>query len=193
LSPNERVTSRSVSKLDLAAARDAIIADVLPAAGEPFRVLFTGINPGLYSAATGWHFARPGNRFWPALHASGFTPRQLAPAEQAELTRYGLGISNVAPRATAQAAELTPAELTAGGARLLDLIETTRPRFVAIAGVTAYRTAFARPRAQIGPQAEPLGGARLWILPNPSGLNASWSLPRLTGAFRELREAVGER
>ena len=181
------------SKLDLEAARGAVVPDVLPAPGEPFRVLFTGINPGLYSGATGWHFARPGNRFWPALHASGFTPRQLAPSEQAELTRYGLGISNVAPRATAQAAELTPAELKEGGARLLGLITARRPRFVAIAGVTAYRTAFGRPKALIGPQPEPLGTARLWILPNPSGLNASWTLPRLTGAFRELREAVGER
>jgi TDG/mug DNA glycosylase family protein len=193
VTPNGRVTSRPPSKSDLQAAKNVTIPDVLPAAGEPFRVLFTGINPGLYSGATGWHFARPGNRFWPALHASGFTPRLLAPAEQAELTRYGLGISNVAPRATAQAAELTPAELKEGGARLLGLITARRPRFVAIAGVTAYRTAFGRPKALIGPQPEPLGTARLWILPNPSGLNASWTLPRLTGAFRELREAVGER
>jgi double-stranded uracil-DNA glycosylase len=178
--------------LDLEAARNATIPDVLPAPGDAFRVLFTGINPGLYSAATGWHFARPGNRFWPVLHASGFTPRQLSPAEQAELARYGLGITNVAPRATAQAAELTPAELRAGAARLRALVANRRPDVVAIAGVTAYRTAFARPRARLGPQPEPLGAARLWILPNPSGLNASWTLPRLTEAFRELREAVAE-
>ena len=180
-------------KLDLAAARDATVPDVLPAAGEPFHVLFCGINPGLYSAATGWHFARPGNRFWPALHQSGFTPRQLKPSEQAELTRYGLGITNIAPRATAQAAELTPAELRDGAARLLALIDARRPRVIAIAGVTAYRTAFALPRAVIGPQPEPLGAARLWILPNPSGLNASWPAPRIAEAFRELKEAVGER
>ncbi len=105
-------------KLDLEAAKDATIPDVLPPPGEPFRVLFVGINPGLYSAATGWHFARPGNRFWPALHASGFTPRQLKPSEQEELTGYGLGITNIAPRATAQAAELTAAELREGGQRL---------------------------------------------------------------------------
>jgi double-stranded uracil-DNA glycosylase len=177
-------------KLDLEAARDATVPDVLPRPGGPFRVLFTGINPGLYSAATGWHFARPGNRFWPALHASGFTQRQLKPPEQQELTRYGLGISNVAPRATAQAAELTAAELQAGGARLLALAEARRPAFVAIAGVTAYRTAFGRPKAQIGPQPESLGPARLWILPNPSGLNASWTLPRLTEAFAALHAAV---
>ena len=178
-------------KLDLAAARDATIPDVLPAVGEPFHVLFCGINPGLYSAATGWHFARPGNRFWPALHQSGFTPRQLKPSEQAELTRYGLGITNIAPRATAQAAELTPAELRDGGARLLALIDARRPRVIAIAGVTAYRTAFALPKAVIGPQPDPLGTARLWILPNPSGLNASWPAPRIAEAFRELRLAAG--
>ena len=177
-------------KVDLEAARDATLPDVLPAPGEPLRVLFTGINPGLYSAATGWHFARPGNRFWAALHTSGFTPTLLKPSQQQELTRYGLGITNVAPRATAQAAELSTAELKEGGARLLALTEARRPRYVAIAGVTAYRVAFARPRAAIGPQPDNLGPARLWILPNPSGLNASWQLPRLAEAFRELNEAV---
>jgi TDG/mug DNA glycosylase family protein len=180
-------------KLDLAAARDATIPDVLPAEGERFLVLFCGINPGLYSAATGWHFARPGNRFWPAMHQSGFTPRQLKPSEQQELTRYGLGITNIAPRATAQAAELTPDELRDGAARLLALIEARRPRVIAIAGVTAYRIAFARPKASIGPQPQPLGSARLWILPNPSGLNASWPLVRITEAFRELRAAADNR
>lgn len=179
-------------KLDLAAARDRTIPDILPAEGEPLRVLFVGINPGLYSAATGWHFARPGNRFWPALYLSGFTPRQLAPREQAELPAYGLGITNIAPRATAQAAELTDDELRDGAIRLQKLVDKYRPRFVAVAGVTAYRIAFGRPRAAIGPQDETLGPARLWILPNPSGLNASWTLPRLAEAFRELREAVGE-
>jgi double-stranded uracil-DNA glycosylase len=179
-------------KLDLAAARDATIPDVLPAVGEPFRVLFCGINPGLYSAATGWHFARPGNRFWPALHQSGFTPRQLKPSEQAELARFGLGITNIAPRATAQAAELTPAELRDGAARLLDLVDARRPRVIAIAGVTAYRTAFALPKAVIGPQPEPLGTARLWILPNPSGLNAHTSIPLLAEELRRLRERLEE-
>jgi double-stranded uracil-DNA glycosylase len=180
-------------KLDLAAARDATIPDVLPAAGAPFLVLFCGINPGLYSAATGWHFARPGNRFWPALHRSGFTPRQLKPSEQEELTGYGLGITNIAPRATAQAAELTAQELRDGAARLLALIDARRPSAIAIAGVTAYRTAFARPKAIIGPQPEPLGAARLWVLPNPSGLNASWPLARITEAFGELRTAASPR
>ena len=177
-------------KLDLAAARDRTIPDVLPADGAPLHVLFCGINPGLYSAATGWHFARPGNRFWPALYLSGFTPRQLAPSEQAELARHGLGITNIAPRATAQAAELTDAELREGAARLRALIDVRRPRFVAVAGVTAYRTAFARPHATIGPQDEPLGAARLWILPNPSGLNASYQIDRLAAEFGRLRAAA---
>ena len=178
--------------LDLDAARSRTIPDVLPPPGAPFLVLFCGINPGLYSAATGWHFARPGNRFWPALHQSGFTPRQLKPSEQEELTRYGLGITNIAPRATAQAAELTTDELRDGADRLLALVEARRPRIIAIAGVTAYRTAFARPKASIGPQPQQLGSARLWILPNPSGLNASWPLARIAEAFRELRAAAGQ-
>jgi len=183
------------SPADLEAARNRTIPDVLPEPGQPLLVLFCGINPSLYSAATGWHFARPGNRFWPALHLSGFTPRQLAPAEQHLLVGYGLGITNLVARATAQAAELTPAELQAGGERLRALIAERRsrglgPRVLAVAGVTAYRTAFARPRAAIGPQAETLGAAQLWILPNPSGLNASWTLPRIAATFRELREAA---
>jgi double-stranded uracil-DNA glycosylase len=178
---------------------------VLPAPGMPLRVLFCGINPSLYSAATGWHFARPGNRFWPALHLSGFTPRRLAPAEQDLLPGYGLGITNLVARATAQASELDPAELRAGGERLAALVADRRPRILAVAGVTAYRTAFARPRATIGPQPDaivapspapaaaagsqlPLPvGPGLWVLPNPSGLNALWTTPKLVEAFRDLR------
>jgi TDG/mug DNA glycosylase family protein len=176
--------------VDLEAARQRTIPDVLPEPGCPLRVLFCGINPGLYSAATGWHFARPGNRFWPALERSGFTPRLLAPREQDLLPAWGLGITNLVPRATAQASELTAAELREGGERLAAQVREHRPRYLAIAGVTAYRTAFGRPKATTGPQAEPLAGARVWVLPNPSGLNASWTMPRITEAFRELREAA---
>src|SRR5437879_1938001 len=140
------------SPADLAAAANRTIPDVLPPPGVPLRVLFCGINPSLYSAATGWHFARPGNRFWPALHLSGFTPRRLAPAEQDLLAGYGLGITNLVARATAQAAELDPAELRAGGERLAALIADRRPRVLAVAGVTAYRTAFGRPRPATGLQ-----------------------------------------
>jgi double-stranded uracil-DNA glycosylase len=187
------VTTRSrPAPSDLEAARNRTIPDVLPEPGAPFDVLFSGINPGLYSAATGWHFARPGNRFWPALHLSGFTPRLLAPREQDLLPGFGLGITNLVARATAQASELDAAELRAGREHLAVLIDRHRPRIVAIAGVTAYRTAFGQPRASTGPQQDRLGGSRLWVLPNPSGLNASWTLPRITGAFRELHEAVGE-
>jgi TDG/mug DNA glycosylase family protein len=176
---------------DLAAARNRTIPDVLPPPGAPLRVLFCGINPSLYSAATGWHFARPGNRFWPALHLSGFTPRRLDPAEQDLLAGYGLGITNLVARATAQASELGPAELRAGGERLAILIAARRPRVLAVVGVTAYRTAFARPRATIGPQPEPLGAARVWVLPNPSGLNAHTTGPKLAELMREMREATG--
>jgi double-stranded uracil-DNA glycosylase len=172
--------------LDLDAARSRTVPDVLPPPGAPFQVLFCGINPGLYSAATGWHFARPGNRFWPALHGAGFTPRRLDPSEQDLLAGYGLGITNLAPRATAQAAELSPAELRAGGARLAALVAERQPRVLAVAGVTAYRLAFDNKKAQIGRQAETIGGATLWIVPNPSGLNAHWPLPAIIEEFRRL-------
>jgi TDG/mug DNA glycosylase family protein len=182
------------SPADLTAARNRTIPDVLPAPGERLLVLFCGINPSLYSAATGWHFARPGNRFWPALHLSGFTPRRLAPAEQHLLPGYGLGITNLVARATAQASELDAAELRSGGERLAALVTEYRPCALAVAGVTAYRTAFADPSAAVGPQPVPPaalpGDLRLWILPNPSGLNASWTLPRIAQAFRDLRKAV---
>ena len=177
---------------DLAAARDRTIPDVLPEPGADFRVLFCGINPGLYSAATGWHFARPGNRFWPALHLSGFTPRLLAPSEQDLLPGFGLGITNLVARATAQASELHSTELKAGGEHLEALADRYRPHVIAIAGITAYRTAFGLPRAITGPQPDPLGSTRVWVVPNPSGLNASWTLPRIAEAFRELRAAAAE-
>jgi TDG/mug DNA glycosylase family protein len=171
---------------DLDAARSRTVPDVLPPPGAPFHVLFCGINPGLYSAATGWHFARPGNRFWPALHGAGFTPRRLEPSEQDLLAGYGLGITNLAPRATAQASELSPAELRAGGARLAALVAERRPSWVAIAGVTAYRQSFDIKKAQIGPQAETIGETPLWIVPNPSGLNAHWPLAAIIEEFRRL-------
>jgi double-stranded uracil-DNA glycosylase len=172
--------------LDLDAAAVRTIPDVLPPPGAPFRVLFCGINPGLYSAATGWHFARPGNRFWPALHGAGFTPRRLDPSEQDLLAGYGLGITNLVARATAQASQLSRAELRAGGARLTELVAERRPRFLAIAGVTAYRESFDRKKAQVGPQPETICGTRLWIVPNPSGLNAHWPLPAIIEEFRRL-------
>ncbi|MEZ5290668.1 MAG: G/U mismatch-specific DNA glycosylase [Vicinamibacterales bacterium] len=173
---------------DLVAARTRILPDVI---APGLRVLFCGINPGLYSAATGHHFARPGNRFWPALHRAGFTPRQLAAAEDGTLLTYGCGITNLVARTTAGAAELDRDELRRGGVRLARKVARHRPRWVAVVGIDAYRRAFARPDAVVGPQAERLGGARVWVLPNPSGLNASYQLPALVRAFRALREASG--
>jgi len=171
----------------LLAASDRTLTDVI---APNLRILFCGINPGLYSAYTGHHFARPGNRFWPTLYAAGFTPRLLKPAEQAELLDNGYGITNVVERASATAAELTTAELEAGGARLLAKVEMYQPTVLAILGVTAYRTAFRQPKAQMGEQVTGLGPARLWILPNPSGLNAHYTLPALAEVFRTFRLAV---
>jgi double-stranded uracil-DNA glycosylase len=182
------MTSRPTAA-ELAAAKDRTIPDVVPPRGG---VLLSGINPGLYSAATGHHFARPGNRFWPALHRSGFTDRLLPPAEQHLLPSYGLGITNLAARATAQAAELTAEELAEGGALLEAFVERHAPRAVAVLGVTAYRTAFGDRSARIGPQRRTLGGARLWILPNPSGLNAHYTVDTLAAEFRALRTAADE-
>ncbi|MGE3257326.1 G/U mismatch-specific DNA glycosylase [Pseudonocardia sp.] len=167
------------------------IEDVLPGDGDPLLVLFCGINPGLVSAATGHHFARPGNRFWPALHRSGFTPRLLAPAEQGELRALGLGITNLVARPSARADELGAGELRTGGARLRELVAARRPDWLAVVGVTAYRTAFGRPKAAVGPQDERWGATRVWVLPNPSGLNAHWQLPALADEFARLRVAAG--
>jgi TDG/mug DNA glycosylase family protein len=175
------------TKADLLAANNKLITDLI---APNLRVLFCGINPGLYSGYTGHHFARPGNRFWPALYAAGFTERLLQPAEQHELLAHGYGITNVVERATATAAELSAAELAAGGARLLAKVERYQPRAVALLGVTAYRAAFQRPKAQMGEQPEGLGPARLWILPNPSGLNAHYTATALAAVFREFRLAI---
>ena len=159
------------------------IADVI---GPGLRVLFCGINPGLMSAATGHHFARPGNRFWPALHLSGFTPRQLKPAEQQELLDYRLGITNVVDRPSAQAAELSRAEFLAGGENLVKKVLDVQPEWLAVLGVTAYRDAFGERTAAVGKQDRAIGTTRVWLLPNPSGLNAHYTLPKLTEAFAEL-------
>ncbi|HET6499943.1 MAG TPA: G/U mismatch-specific DNA glycosylase [Amycolatopsis sp.] len=175
------------SRAALAAAKNATIPDVL---APDLRVLFCGINPGLYSGATGFHFARPGNRFWPALHAGGFTPRRLDPSEQSELLRYGLGITNLVARATARADELTGAELREGAVALARRVAEYRPRSLAVVGITAYRTAFDRRKAVLGPQPDKIGGVRVWVLPNPSGLNAHWTPATLAGVFAELREST---
>ncbi|GGP96113.1 mismatch-specific DNA-glycosylase [Streptomyces griseomycini] len=169
------------------AARDRLVPDV---AADGLRVLFCGINPGLMTAATGHHFARPGNRFWPALHRSGFTPRLLKPSEQEELLSYGLGITNVVARATARADELSAEEYREGGRLLALKVARLRPRWLAVLGVTAYRVAFDDRKARVGPQERTIGDTRVWVLPNPSGLNAHWTPATLAEEFARLREAA---
>jgi TDG/mug DNA glycosylase family protein len=178
------------TRADLLAAVDKTIPDVI---APGLAVLFSGINPSLYSAATGHHFARPGNRFWPALYGAGFTDRLLHPSEQNELISYGLGVTNVVARATARADELTPAELIAGGELLAAKLRRHRPAWLAVAGVTAYRIAFNRPKARMGRQPDLIGGVPVWVLPNPSGLNAHHTVATLATAYAELRAAVEER
>jgi TDG/mug DNA glycosylase family protein len=167
--------------------------------GKPLRdviapgldVLFCGINPSLMSAARGHHFARPGNRFWPALHLAGLTPRLFSPEEDVQLLDHGLGITNVADRPTRTAAELSTEELRAGAVALHELVVRYRPRVLAVLGITAYRLGFDRPRAAIGLQPERVGGAATWVVPNPSGLNAHHQLPDLARIYGQLRPPAG--
>lgn len=187
--PRGEPPARRPTKADLLAAAGKLVPDVI---APGLRVLFCGINPGLYSAATGHHFARPGNRFWPTLHAAGFTPRLLRPWEEAELPPLGLGITNVVDRASAAADELSTDEVVAGGGALRAKVRRHAPRFLAVLGIGAYRVAFARPKAVIGPQPEPIGGTTVWVLPNPSGLNAHYGAKDLARVFRELRDAAAE-
>jgi TDG/mug DNA glycosylase family protein len=154
------------------------------------KVLFCGINPGLLSGATGRHFARPGNRFWPALFRSGFTPRLLKPEEQEELLDFGLGITNVVARTTAKASELSKEEYVKGGEILRAKVLAQRPAWLAVVGIGAYRIAFAEPKATVGRQARTIGDTKVWVLPNPSGLNAHYTAETLGRAFGELRAAL---
>ena len=175
------------TKAEIAAAAGKTLPDVI---APNLDVLFCGINPGLYTAAVGHHFGRPGNRFWPVLHRAGFTPRLFAPSEQRELLPLGCGITNIVARATAAADELTDAELVAGARSLDRKVRRFAPRFVAVVGIQAYRTAFARPRAKLGLQEETIGATRIWVLPNPSGLNAHYQPEALVALFRELHHAT---
>jgi TDG/mug DNA glycosylase family protein len=160
--------------------------------GPDLRVLFCGINPGRLSGETGLHFARKGNRFWKLLEGGGFTDRILLPSEQLVLPSLGVGITNLVERVTAAASELNNEELRAGAQRLEDKVLRLRPRFIAVLGVQAYRTAFRRPQAALGAQGETLGETRLWLLPNPSGLQARYQLPEMTQMVQELhRTAFG--
>jgi TDG/mug DNA glycosylase family protein len=172
---------------ELRAAAGKTIPDVL-AAG--LQVLFCGINPGLYSGAVGHHFARPGNRFWPTLHAAGFTPRRLRPDEQRQLIEFGCGLTNFVERTTASAVELSLDELVEGRNQLAEKVARYQPVCVAVLGIGAYRTAFGDRHARPGEQPHSLAGARVWVLPNPSGLNAHYQLDDLAKLFAELRRAV---
>ena len=175
------------TKADLEAAVHKTVPDLV---APDLKVLFCGINPGLYTAALGHHFGRPGNRFWPALHGAGFTPRLFKPWEEHELLPLGYGITNMVPRTTAAASELAPDEYVEGGTRLTGLVQRYTPRVVAFLGIGAYRSAFGRPKAQLGLQDERLDASRLWALPSPSGLNANHQLADLVALLRELREWV---
>lgn len=176
-----------MKKAELEAACGRTIRDVL----EPeLDVIFCGINPGRYSGATGFHFAGPGNRFWPALHASGFTDRRLKPSEVAQLPQFGCGITNLVARTTARADELSRDELLAGRRRLERKVRRYRPQWVAFVGLGAYRMAFGKPAATVGPQPDTIAGARVWVLPNTSGLNANHRPEDFAHQFRDLRRAV---
>ena len=174
------------TKEEVIAARGKSVSDVI---APSLRILFCGINPGLYSAATGHHFARPGNRFWPVLHAAGFTDSLLSPFEEQELLKRGYGITNIVNRSTANAAELSLSELQEGAKRLANTILKYKPRIVAVLGVEAYRKAFGHRDAVLGPQDERIGDSVVWILPNPSGVNAHYQVKELTALFKKLRLA----
>jgi TDG/mug DNA glycosylase family protein len=186
---------RTPTRAELESFRDARVPDLLPRSG--LRLLFVGINPGLWTAATQTHFAHPGNRFYPALLEAGIIERRIDPAagmtdaDREHLTSRGIGITNVAHRATARADELTDAELRAGGEQLVALVTRERPKVVALAGITAYRVAFGRRKAVLGRQDEPLGGAELWVVPNPSGLNAHETVASLATAYAAAARAAG--
>jgi len=179
---------RRPSDEQLSAAYGKPVGDLV----EPgLKALFVGINPSLWSAVSGHHFGNPNNRLWPTLHAAGFTPRRFLPSDAPELLALGYGIVNFVNRATATAAEVGDDELRAAAPALVVKIGRLRPRAVAFLGLTAYRTAFGRPRAAVGPQPEPVAGAPAWLLPNPSGLNAHYQLPDLARLYGELRASLG--
>ncbi len=169
------------------AAEGKTVRDVI---APDLQILFCGINPGLYTAAVGHHFARPGNRFWKSLYESGFTERVLSPFDERELLMRGYGVTNVVPRATAAADSLMKEEVIAGGRRLAAKVRRYQPRILALLGMGAYRLAFAQPQATVGRQQLMIADTILWVLPNPSGLNANYQQLELTRLFRELRAAA---
>lgn len=180
-------TSWRPTAAQIAAATDKRLMDLL---GPGLRLVFCGINPGLYSAAVGHHFARPGNRFWPTIFAAGFTPHLFSPFEDERMLELGYGMTNIVPRATAAADELSREELRQGARALVEKLERYRPAYVAFLGVGSYRWAFEKPKAALGLQAERLGASQVWVLPSPSGLNAHYTPETLLPLYRALRNAV---
>lgn len=180
--------AKKPTKAELAAAVDLVVPDLI---AENLCVLFCGINPGLYTAAIGHHFGRPGNRFWPAIHGAGFTPRLFAPWEERELLPLGIGVTNMVERTTATAAELSAEEFVAGGERLRATVHRYQPKVVAFLGIGAFRSAFKQPKATLGLQTDAIGSTALWVLPSPSGLNANHQLPDLIALLTELRVWAG--
>lgn len=185
--------SRTFTRAELDAFVGAEVPDLV---GDDVRLVFVGINPGLWTAATATHFAHPSNRFYPALRRAGIVVRDIPATgmdddDRAHLVDRGIAITNIVPRATARASDLSVAELRAGARDLEPRVRSWRPAVVAVAGVTAYRTAFRRPRAATGPQPDPLGGAQLWVVPNPSGLNAHETVDSLATWYRRVADAAG--
>ena len=172
---------------EIRAARGKTVPDII---APHLHVLFCGINPSLYSAAVGHHFARPGNRFWRSLHGAGFTERLLTPFEDRDLLQFGYGLTNIVERATARADELDAKELVTGQQQLVAKVQHYQPRFLAVLGISAYRTAFNRPKAVMGQQNESWDSAIIWVLPNPSGLNAHYQIEDLKRVYRELLVAI---
>ena len=177
-------TLKRPTKEELAAVNGRTVPDVI---ASDLKVLFCGINPGLYTAFVGHNFARPGNRFWPALHAAGFTPRLYKPEEDQQLLELGYGITNIVDRATANAAELSSVELIEGGISLVEKVIEYQPKVLALLGISAYRIAFGKASASVGLQEQAIGDTKLWVLPNPSGLNAHFPPKKLTKVYQELR------
>ncbi|WP_256838650.1 mismatch-specific DNA-glycosylase [Ornithinimicrobium faecis] len=188
---------RRFTRAELESFRDAVVPDLLPGGGQALRLLFVGINPGLWTAATQTHFAHPGNRFYPALLQAGIVQGRIDPAagmtdeERDHLRERGIGITNLVRRATARADELTARELREGGERLRATVRDARPAVVAVAGITAYRSAFGVRGAVVGEQPDPFEGSRLWVVPNPSGLNAHETVDSLAQAYAEPARAAG--
>lgn len=181
------MAERKPSGDDLKAAEGKSLPDLL---APGLKVLLVGINPGLYSGATGYHFARPGNRFWPALYLAGITPRQLHPSEEGELLKLGYGITALVRRATATAQELRPEEYREGARRLEEKVRQFCPKLVCFLGIGAYRTGFSRPKARLGLQPETIAGVPVWVVPNPSGLNAHFTLEDFGRMLAEVRVAA---